>query len=85
MSDEVKKKDRKVKVTWTNWGRTYQARLHTIASHEAIRVFKSNVEEKTLMECMVPIYKNWERHHDMGEKGVYKPSDLIQLYGIKEV
>lgn len=85
MSDEVKQKDKKVKVTWKNWGRTYQGRFHTLASHEAIRVFKSNVEHKTLMECMTPIYKEWEKHNEMGEHGVYKPADLIQHYGIKEV
>ena len=85
MNDVVRKRDKRVRIKWTNWGRTYKASLSVEKSAEAIRVFKSNVEEKTLMECMTPIYLDWEKHHDMGEKGVYKPSDLILLYGIKEV
>ena len=85
MRDTIKKRDKRVRITWTNWGRTYRASLSVEKSAEAIRVFKSNVEEKTLMQCMTPIYKDWEKHHEMGEKGVYKPSDLIQLYNIKEV
>ena len=85
MNDVVKKRGKKVTVKWINWGITYRARLSVEKSAEAIRVFKSNVEHKTLMECMTPIYLDWEKHHEMGDKGVYKPADLIQHYGIKEV
>ena len=85
MSDVVKKRGKRVTVKWTNWGRTYRARLSVEKSAEAIRVFKSDNEMKTLMETMTPVYQAWEREHEMGEHGVYKPADLIQHYGIKEV
>ena len=85
MSEIIKENKVNVTMRFECWGRTYEAKLHKVKSKKAVEVLKDHTEFRTLPELMVPIYNDYEKHFDMGDNGVYKPTDLINHYRIKEV
>ncbi len=71
---------------FTCYGRTFRICLSKKRQVAEILFFKRLTNQnQSVPDIMKQLYTIWERSYECGEKGVYKATDLVLRYGVREV
>ena len=86
MAEKVEETRGYITFEFTCWKRTFRICLSKKRSIAEILFFKRLTnEDQSVPDVMKQLYTLWESQHECGELGVYKATDLVLVYGIREV